>query len=81
MDVSLGGCNAYHDKLRKDRNDLAVKHHAKGAVNYELLLHVTGMKSKSNSYRKIQRCISKVFTLQDTGLPAFKTHKLTRRIY
>ena len=44
--------DAYLEKLRKDCNDLMVKLHNLGAVNDELLLHVTGIKCKSNSYRK-----------------------------
>ena len=52
LDVSVEGCDAYLEKLRKDRNELMVKLHNLGAVNDELLLHVTGIKCKSNSYRK-----------------------------
>jgi len=44
MDVSVERCDTYHEKVRKECNDLIVKIHDMGAVNKELLLHVIGMK-------------------------------------
>jgi len=44
LDVSVEGCEVFLEKMRKDCNDLMVKLHNLGAVNDELLLHVTGIK-------------------------------------
>ena len=52
MDVSVEGCEGYLEKLRQYCNDLIVKLRHMGEVNDKLLLHLTGMKCKSNSYRK-----------------------------
>jgi len=66
MDVSAKGCDAYLEKWEKDCNEFMVILHDIGAVNNELLLlHVTGIKCKSNLYRKD-------FLLQCTCLPAFQ---------
>jgi len=63
MDVSAKGCDL--EKLEKDCKELMVMLHDIGEVNNELLLHVTGIKWKSNLYRK-------VLLLQCTRLPAFQ---------
>ena len=78
-DVSVEGCDVYLDKIRKDGNDLMVKLHDLSAVNDELLLHVIGLKCKSNSYRKVNGALAKFFPC-DTPVyayPVFKTCKLT----
>jgi len=56
-----------------------VKLHNLGAVNDELLLHVTGKKSKSNSYRKVSGALAKFFCCNTPAYayPLFKTHKLS----
>ena len=79
LDVSVEGCDAYLEKLRKDRNELMVKLHNLGAVNDELLLHVTGIKCKSNSYRKVNGTSAKFFccNIPANAYPLFKTHKLS----
>ena len=79
LDVSVEGCDAYLEKLRKDCNDLMVKLHNLGAVNDELLLHVTGIKCKSNSYRKVNSVSAKFFCCNTPAYayPFFKTCKLS----
>ena len=77
LDVSVEGCDAYLEKLRKDCNDLTVKVHNLGAVNDELLLHVTGIKCKSNSYRKVNGASAKFFCCNTPTFQTFKTHKLS----
>jgi len=77
LDVSVEGCDTYTEKLRKDCNDLMVKLHNLGAVNDELLLHVTGIKCKSNSYRKVNGALPKFFCCNTPAYPLFKTHKLS----
>jgi len=72
LDVSAKGWDIYLEKLRKDCNDVMVKLHNLGAVNDELLLHVTGTKCKSNSHRKVYSASAKFFLLQYTRLPAFQ---------
>jgi len=56
-----------------------VKLHSLGAVNDELLLHVTGIKCKSNSYRKVNGALAKFFCCNTPAYayPLFKTHKLS----
>jgi len=68
LGVSAEGCDTYLEKLRKDCNELMVKLHNLGAVNDELLLHVTVIKCKSNSYRKVNGALAKIFLLQYTRL-------------
>ena len=53
--------------------------HNLGAVNDELLLHVTGIKCKSNSYRKVSGASAKFFCCNTPAYayPLFKTHKLS----
>jgi len=79
LDVSVEGCDAYLEKRRKDCNELMVKLHNLGAVNDELLLHVTGMKCKNNSYRKVNGASAKFFCCNTPAYayPLFKTHKLS----
>jgi len=47
--------------LRKDCNHHVVKLHGIGAVNDELLLHVTGMKCNSSSHRKVSGALANFF--------------------
>ena len=77
LDTSVEGCDAYLEKLRKDCNDLMVKLHNLGAVNDEL--QVTGIKCKSNSYRKVNGASAKFFGCNTPAYayPLFKTHKLS----
>jgi len=77
LDVSVEGCDAYLEKLRKDCNDLMVKLHNLGAVNDELLLHVTGINCMSNSYRKVNGASAKFFCCNTPAYPLFKTPKLS----
>jgi len=75
LDVSVEGCDAYLEKLRKDCNNLMVKLHNLGAVNDELLLHVTGIKCKSNSYRKVNGVLAKIFCCNTPPTPTrFSKH-------
>ena len=69
--------------LRKDCNDLMVKLQNLGAVNDELLLRVTGIKCKSNSYRKVNGASAKFYCCNTPAYayPLFKTHKLSPDIY
>ena len=80
LDVSVEGCDAYLERLRNDCNDLMVKLHNLGAVNDELLLHVTGTKCKSSSYRKVNSASAKFFCCNTPAYayPLFKAHKSTR---
>jgi len=73
--LCVDGCDAYLEKLRKDYNDLMVKLHDMGAVDDELLLHITGIKCKSNSYRKVNGLLAKLFCGNTTACPyaLFKT--------
>jgi len=73
--LCVDGCDAYLEKLRKDYNDLMLKLHDVGAVDDELLLHVTGIKCKSNSYRYVNGVLAKLFCGNTTACPypLFKT--------
>ena len=77
LDVSVEGCDAYLENLRKDCTDIIVKLHNLGAVNDELLLRVTGIKCKSNSYPKVNGALAKVFcsNTPSQAHPLFQTHK------
>jgi len=79
LDVSVYGSDTYLEKVRKDCNELVVKLHAIGELKDELLLPITGMKCKNNTYRKVNGASAKYFRC-DTPVysyPLFKTHKLT----
>jgi len=79
LDVSVEGCDAYLEKLRKDCKDLMFKLHKLVAVNDELLLRISGIKCKSNSNCKVNGASAKIFCCNTPAYacPLFKTHKLS----
>jgi len=48
-----------------------------GAANDQLLLHISGMKWKDNSYLKVNEASATYFRCNAPAHPLFKTHKLT----
>ena len=79
LDVSVDGSDTYLEKVRKNCNELVVKLHAIGELKDELLLLMTGMKCKNNTYRKANGASEKYFSCKTPAYayPLFKTHKLT----
>ena len=79
LDMSVDGSDTYLEKVRKDCNELVVKHHAIGELKDELLLLITGMKCKNNAYGKVNGASAKYFRCNTPAYayPLFKTHKLT----
>ena len=79
LDMSVDGSDTYLENMRKDCNELVVKHHAIGELKDELLLLITGMKCKNNAYGKVNGASAKYFRCNTPAYayPLFKTHKLT----